>query len=157
MQASELAHHWDIKAADWDVQVGEQGDVNRRYNSDPVLWRLIGQVREQDVLDAGCGTGYLSRQLAQAGARVTGVDISSEMIRIAQAKAGAGLPIQFVIQNLATLTGLSDARFDAVVSNYVLMDLPDLDIALNLSPERLWNYRSGPCSVAFRLLKPKQD
>ena len=32
-------------------------------NSDPVLWELAGDVRGLAVLDAGCGTGYLSGKL----------------------------------------------------------------------------------------------
>src|SRR4051812_2321773 len=37
---------------------------------------LLGDVSNQDVLDAGCGEGYLARILAGRGARVTGVDLS---------------------------------------------------------------------------------
>ncbi len=39
------------------------------------------------LLELGCGTGRLLIPLAKAGYRVTGVDISSEMLRIARAKA----------------------------------------------------------------------
>ena len=51
---------WDAVAADWQLQVGDTGDANRRLNSDPVLWEFLGDVTDLDVLDAGCGTGYLS-------------------------------------------------------------------------------------------------
>ncbi|MEZ0373685.1 MAG: class I SAM-dependent methyltransferase [Candidatus Sericytochromatia bacterium] len=125
MERSELAHHWNIKAADWDLQVGEEGDANRRLNSDPVLWRLLGETAGQAVLDAGCGTGYLSRQLAARGAIVTGIDISPEMIAIARAKGPES--IGYAVDDLTSLETLPDQSFDAIVSNYVLMDLPDLD------------------------------
>ena len=36
------------------------------------------------VLDLGCGPGYESKRLAEAGAQVTGVDFSKESIRIAR-------------------------------------------------------------------------
>src|SRR5882762_9003646 len=65
---------WSSVAADWRIQVGTDGDSNRQLNSDPVLWRFAGDVRGRSVLDAGCGTGYLTRQLHDRGARVTGVD-----------------------------------------------------------------------------------
>jgi len=29
---------WDHVADDWDIQVGDKGDLNRALNSDPVLW-----------------------------------------------------------------------------------------------------------------------
>ena len=59
---------WNRVAHDWDRQVGDSGDKNRRLNSDPVLWSFMGDVRGRSVLDAGCGTGYLSRQLHERGA-----------------------------------------------------------------------------------------
>ena len=37
------------------------------------------------VLDAGCGTGYGSAELAQSAAAVTGVDISADAIEYASA------------------------------------------------------------------------
>ena len=45
----------DQKAQEWHRQVGDDGDNNRRFNSDPVLWRFLGDVQNLDVLDAGCG------------------------------------------------------------------------------------------------------
>ena len=41
------------------------------------------------VLDIGCGTGSLALRLASCGATIHGLDISSEMIRIARGKAQA--------------------------------------------------------------------
>jgi len=41
------------------------------------------------VLDIGCGTGSLALRLAPFAARVHGLDISSEMVRIGRAKAAA--------------------------------------------------------------------
>ena len=38
-----------------EVQVGADGDRNRRLNSDPVPWAFAGDVRGLAVLDAGCG------------------------------------------------------------------------------------------------------
>ena len=44
---------WDSIASDWHTQVGLDGDVNRRLNSDPVLWEFAGDVNGLTVLDAG--------------------------------------------------------------------------------------------------------
>lgn len=119
---------WEQVAGDWEVQVGEEGDLNRRLNSDPVLWRLAGDVNGLCVLDAGCGTGYLSRKLAASGARVVGVDFSPKMIAIARA---ASPDIDFRVDSCSELTTLRGDSIDLIVSNYVLMDTPDLDAAMH--------------------------
>lgn len=114
---------WNRVADDWDRQVGDDGDSNRILNSDPVLWQFAGDVSDATILDAGCGTGYLSRKLHECGARVIGIDFSEEMIRIARSKAPH---IDFRIDSCSTLRTVADRSIDIVISNYVLMDTPDL-------------------------------
>ncbi len=115
---------WDDIAADWHVQVGDDGDVNRILNSDPVLWQFADDVNGLDVLDAGCGTGYLTRKLRERGANVVGIDFSEKMIEIARAN---GPGIDFRVDSCSQLKTVSDASIDLVIANYVLMDTPDLD------------------------------
>lgn len=132
MSEHDLQASWDDKAADWNDWVGTDGDRNRRVNSDPVLHRLLGSPAGLDILDAGCGTGYLSVKLAAAGGAVVGVDLSPAMIAHAeQNAAAAGVSARFVVGSLSALSALPDASFDRAVSNYVLMDLPDLEGAMS--------------------------
>lgn len=123
----EVREFWDRVAADWEIQVGDEGDNNRRLNSDPVLWQLAGDVTGLAVLDAGCGTGYLAQKLSAKGANVTGVDLSPRMIEIAQRRWPQ---IDFRVDSCSALTTLAPATFDLIVSNYVLMDVEDLPGAM---------------------------
>ena len=118
---------WNRVADDWHIQVGTAGDSNRMLNSDPVIWAFAGDVRGLNVLDAGCGTGYLSNQLASRGARVTGVDFSERMIAIARDQYPS---IDFRVDSCSELRTLKDAEFDLLIANYVLMDTPDLEGAM---------------------------
>ena len=114
---------WNRVADDWRIQVGEDGDGNRILNSDPVLWAFTGDVKGRTVLDAGCGTGYLSKKLHDRGARVTGIDFSERMIEIARAHNPY---IDFRVDSCTQLATIDDEHFDLVIANYVLMDTPDL-------------------------------
>src|SRR5439155_23718010 len=84
-ELEEVRDFWNRIADDWQIQVGDDGDRNRILNSDPVLWEFAGDVSGLRVLDAGCGTGYLSKKLRDRGALVTGIDFSERMIEIARA------------------------------------------------------------------------
>ncbi len=55
---------------------------------------LIGALREHRftqgvVIDLGCGSGILSREVSEAGYRVVGIDQSADMIALARARAPA--------------------------------------------------------------------
>ena len=115
---------WNDVARDWNVQVGDEGDRNRILNSDPVLWDFAGDVAGLKVLDAGCGTGYLSRQLHERGAIAIGIDFSEKMIEIARANAPL---IDFRVDFCSSLETVEDCSVNLVIANYVLMDTPDLD------------------------------
>jgi len=127
---------WNRVADDWQIQVGEDGDGNRILNSDPVLWQFAGDVNGRTVLDAGCGTGYLSKKLHDQGARVTGIDFSERMVAIAHAYHP---DMDFRVDSCSELRTLEDEHFDLVVANYVLMDTPDL---------------GGTMAAFHRVLKP---
>ena len=114
---------WNSVASDWRIQVGDDGDANRRLNSDPVLWRFAGDVRGRVVLDAGCGTGYLTQKLCDQGAQVIGVDFSEKMIEIARRDHPE---LDFRVDSFSDLHTVADGSIDLLISNYVLMDTPDL-------------------------------
>ncbi|MCU1238290.1 MAG: Methyltransferase type 11 [Candidatus Solibacter sp.] len=123
----DVREFWNRVADDWHIQIGAAGDSNRILNSDPVLWAFAGDVGGLKVLDAGCGTGYLCRQLRDRGAAVTGVDLSERMIAIARAQHP---DIEFRVDTCSELGTFADAEFDLLIANYVLMDTPDLEGAM---------------------------
>lgn len=58
------------------------------------------------LLDLGCGTGTLSIPLSVQGYNVTGIDLSEEMLAIAQAKStDAGVQIAYFQQDMRELEG----------------------------------------------------
>lgn len=71
------------------------------------------QVDGKNLLDLACGTGELSVRFAKEGFSVTGVDLSADMLAVAQAKAQEeGLLIPFFEQDMASLEG--HGEFDII-------------------------------------------
>lgn len=86
---------------------------------EPLVERLLGEVRGLAVLDVGCGTGRHAVRLAQAGARVTGLDFSRGMLAKARAKAGAER-VDFREHDLGAPLPFEDACFDQVLACLML-------------------------------------
>lgn len=64
-------------------------------------------VHGKRLLDLACGTGEMTVELARHGFHVAGVDLSDEMLLVAQEKASKqGMSIPFYQQNMAELEGL---------------------------------------------------
>ena len=83
-----------------------------------------GIVSGSEILDAGCGTGSYSIELAQRGYMVTGLDISTELISEARKKLGnLSLPLTFEVGDILELPSLP--RFDCVLCRGVLNDIID--------------------------------
>lgn len=69
-----------------------------------------------DLLDVGCGAGQIAIPLAHARVRVTGVDIATNLIAQARARAAAeGVAVQFEEGDAEDLA-FRDASFDTVIS-----------------------------------------
>lgn len=67
------------------------------------------------MCECGCGTGSMTLEFARRGLKITGVDLSGEMLAQAQKKArAAGLMVSFVQQDMTCLT--LPRRVDAIVA-----------------------------------------
>ncbi|MBI5181497.1 MAG: methyltransferase domain-containing protein [Nitrospirae bacterium] len=88
----------------------------------------LANVKEGELaLDVSCGTGNYSLELKRRGARVIGLDISSEMLSIAKKKAEAeGLKIDFIRAD-AAMPPFKNNSFDLITSILILefADKPD--------------------------------
>ena len=129
----------DQQRQDWNrvAPAWEKWDHQLDQNLSFISHRLIGDARlsaGQRVLDLGCGTGYpaiLAAQAVGGHGRVIAIDLSDGMLAIAKRKAEeAGLSnILFQSEDATTLSFDSDS-FDAVISRFCLMFLPEIPRAV---------------------------
>jgi SAM-dependent methyltransferase len=86
---------------------------------------FLAPLEGRRILDVGTGTGRAAIALAKAGAIVTGVDASREMLAVAERRAREeGVTVSFIPGDAHRLA-FPDRGFDAVVCLRVLMHTPD--------------------------------
>jgi len=79
----------------------------------------------QDILDVATGTGWSARNAARTGARVTGVDISPELLHAAEELSRPGDRELTFQQADAEDLPFADASFDGVISTFGVMFAAD--------------------------------
>jgi 2-polyprenyl-3-methyl-5-hydroxy-6-metoxy-1,4-benzoquinol methylase len=109
----------------WIRIIRDKLDRYRTELTDAAVLSAIGPVEDHVVLDGGCGEGYMSRELANRGAIVTGLDISSSLIAAAREERDRlGLRINHYVASLDSIPE-DDGTFDTVVCNHVINDTED--------------------------------
>lgn len=84
--------------------------------------------RCENALEIGCGAGAFTRRLATRAQRVTGLDLSPQMLRMAQERSASHTNIEYVLGDIMRLK-LPAESYDCIVSIATLHHLP-LDQAL---------------------------
>ncbi len=109
---------------DFGIRLLSLGRIGR------VQARMAEQVGAgEHVLDIGCGTGSLTLRCAGRAARVTGIDISPQMLDMAREKVeAAGLEDQIELREMSAIDldeAFGDGSFDAIVSSLVFSELSE--------------------------------
>lgn len=117
--------------SDWQTQTGRSWAQSYRLTDRSFtglterLLERIGQQPGAALLDIGCGAGELALALARArpAARIVGIDLSSDLITAAQARAGER-QVEFALADAARWHGAGFAP-DLLVSRHGVMFFDD--------------------------------
>ena len=117
---SELAHRW------WDVN----SEFRPLHQINPLRldWiQTLAPLMGKQVLDVGCGGGILSDAMARAGAHVTGIDLATKSLKVAQLHAlETQTPnVSYREVSAEALAAEKPASFDVVTCMEMLEHVPD--------------------------------
>jgi ubiquinone/menaquinone biosynthesis C-methylase UbiE len=98
--------------------------AHNAYYERPATISLLGEVSRRRVLEVGCGAGALTAWLVEHGATVTAIDVSDQMVALAQSAVGKNA--HFLVADLTQpLSFAADNSFDLVVASLVLHYVED--------------------------------
>ena len=127
-----VVKQWDAAAESWIDFVRKGKDYYRDELNNPATFKLIGNVKGQLVLDLACGEGYNTRILARKGAKVAGIDLSTELVKHAKKEERKEkLGIDYYISDAADLSVFSNNRFDLVTCFMALQDIANYEKAIS--------------------------
>lgn len=130
MDSADVAACWEANAETWTRHARAGYDLYRDAQNTPAFMANLPSVSGLEGLDIGCGEGANTRGIAQAGARMTGIDIAPTFIRHAQeAEAAAPLGISYQLADGMDLP-FADGSFDFATAFMSLMDMPRQDLVL---------------------------
>jgi trans-aconitate methyltransferase len=118
MKATSQHTYWNAHLYD------DKHDFVFKYGEDVV--QLLAPAQGERILDIGCGTGYHTNLIAQAGARVVGIDKSASMIERAQA-----VYPDLDVRVLSATDFYFETPFDAIFSNATLHWVLDKEKAVD--------------------------
>ena len=117
---SDLAHRW------WDVN----SEFRPLHQINPLRLEWINglaSIKDKRVLDVGCGGGILADAMARAGATVTGIDLATKSLKVAQLHALESQTPNVIYREISAeaLAVESPAEFDVVTCMEMLEHVPD--------------------------------
>jgi SAM-dependent methyltransferase len=100
-------------------------------------------IAELNMLELGCGAGRMTRGFSEMFRFVDAVDVSTEMIKKAEAVLSDCSNVAFHVNNGVTLPMFSDNSFDFIFSGIVFQHIPSKSIIRSYIREASRLLRSG--------------
>lgn len=115
----ELAQRW------WDPN----GPQKALHALNPARLGYVAEragLRDAAVLDVGCGGGLLSEALAQAGAKVTAIDLAPNLLKVARLHGlESGVKVDYREMPVEALAEQAPASFDVITCMEMLEHVPE--------------------------------
>lgn len=118
----QIGKEWSEIVVQRQKTIENKEDISFLYVTSPVILNQILKESPKNVLDVGCGSGYLTNEISKIVGLCFGIDISDESISIAKQKY-SNSNLSFFVSSIEDFE--SPFQFDLCVSNMVFMTDPN--------------------------------
>jgi 2-polyprenyl-6-hydroxyphenyl methylase/3-demethylubiquinone-9 3-methyltransferase len=109
----------------WDPE----GEMRPLHDLNPVRLGYVergGPLAGRNIVDVGCGGGLLAEAMARQGARVTGLDMASELLQVAALHAmESGVTVDYRLESAEQHAASHPGHYDIVTCMEMLEHVPD--------------------------------
>ncbi len=128
------------------------------YYERPGTWSLLPkQLKDLQILDIGCGSGWYAEQLIKAGSQITAIDVSARMVELTEKRLkGQGRVIQADLEK--PLDFLAANTFDLIIAPLMIHYIQDWsalmqELARILKPNGLFIFSTHQPHSEFQIFK----
>ena len=113
---------WQANAEPWTEVINNKRIASREQLSNQAIIDAILECQPRDILDIGCGEGWLCRALAAQRIECWGCDAAAELIRTARLQSPTTIKVDYSVVSYDKLTrAYRDQQFDLCVCNFSLL------------------------------------
>ena len=127
----QIIESWKQNALPWITAIEEKQIESRQLATDKAIIDTILSLSLENVLDIGCGEGWLVRELCEKGLSVTGIDAIDQLINKAKEhNKGSYKTIKY--ENISPQ--LITEKYSAIVCNFSLIGKESVEHIFNIAP-----------------------
>ena len=125
VDAGEIARFQAAASRWWDPE----GEMRPLHDLNPVRLDYVeraGPLAGRRIIDVGCGGGLLAEAMARRGARVTGLDLASELLQVAELHAlESGIAVDYRLETAEQHAVAHAGTYDVATCMEMLEHVPD--------------------------------
>ncbi len=141
---------WQANAANW-IEVINEKRIASRTITDPAIVETIKHYSPDKVVDLGCGEGWLTRALNEAGLKTTGIDGTQALVEEARRRGEGEDYLHLTYEQIMSNKHIPGRPCRAAVFNFSLYQ--DDDVLIELLISVMLNLKRK-CSIFIQTLHP---
>ncbi len=118
MVNDEIKRTWEKNASEW-IRVIEGGIIESRKFTNAAIIDSVVSHKPKNLLDLGCGEGWLTRELSRTGITCTASDASAPLIENAKKKGDQNY-LNFSYEEIIKDPNITGNPFDVIIFNFSL-------------------------------------